>query len=104
MPTALVAYKLGCNLTTVQLNFRAENNTQQHAAPLLKAPFDGNALAGKRVLLVDDVSVSGSTLAAAQSLLMHSKVTTFVMKGTAELVLFPELKTCVHWPWNAKPI
>ncbi len=54
----------------------------------------------KRILLVDDVSVSGQTLQAARELLMDYEVTTFVLKSKADLVAFPEIGECVVWPWK----
>lgn len=101
VPAALVAYRLGCPLMTLHLNYRAPDNTPQHPAPTLQAPFDGRALEGKRVLLVDDVSVTGQTLAAARALLPPCHLTTLVFKGRADLVLLPELGGCVRWPWKA---
>jgi xanthine phosphoribosyltransferase len=101
VPAALLAYRLGCPLLTLHLNFRAPDNTPQHPAPVLKAPFDGGAVAGKRVLLVDDVSVTGQTLLAARALLPACELTTLVFKGRADLVVLPELKGCVRWPWQA---
>ena len=53
-----------------------------------------------RILLVDDVSVSGQTLATVQARLRNFTVTTLVLKGKADLVVFPQLATCVRWPWK----
>lgn len=52
-------------------------------------------------MLVDDVSVTGQTLELARSLLAGWKLTTLVLKGKeADFVLFPEVASCVNWPWN----
>lgn len=98
VPASLLAYKLGVPLTLMQLNLRAEDNTLQRPHPELLAPF-GPPAAG-RVLLVDDVSVTGRTLEVAKALLPGLRVTTLVMKGRADFVLFPEVKSCVLWPWK----
>lgn len=98
IPASLVAYKLNRTLALVRLNYRAENNTPQHLQPLLQAPFQPPE--AQRVLLVDDVSVSGRTLGVARALLPHCQITTLVLKGRADVVLFPEIERCVSWPWK----
>ena len=99
VPASLVAYKLGCPLAVVQLNYRAEDNTPQRPKPELLGSFSLEPTF-KRVLLVDDVSVSGQTLAEAKALLQGRVITTLVMKGHADFSLFPELASCVVWPWK----
>lgn len=99
VPASLVAYKLGCPLAVVQLNYRAEDNTPQRPKPELLGSFSLEPTF-KRVLLVDDVSVSGQTLTEAKALLPGCVVTTLVMKGRADFSLFPELASCVVWPWK----
>lgn len=98
VPASLVAYKLGVPLTLMQLNLRAEDNTPQRSKPELLAPFQPPEVG--HVLLVDDVSVSGRTLDVAKTLLPNHYVTTLVMKGRADHVLFPEVTSCVVWPWK----
>lgn len=98
VPASLVAYKLGVPLTVMQLNYRAEDNTPQRPEPELLSTFQPPDAA--RVLLVDDVSVTGRTLQTAKTLLPHSHVTTLVMKGRGDYVLFPEVASCVVWPWK----
>jgi hypoxanthine phosphoribosyltransferase len=99
VPASLVAYKLGCPLAVVQLNYRAEDNTPQRPKPELLGSFSLEP-GFKRILLVDDASVTGKTLAEAKTLLQGCVVTTLVMKGRADIVLFPEVASCVVWPWK----
>ena len=54
----------------------------------------------KKIILVDDVGVSGKTLKLAGEHLKNYEITTMVMKGSGDIVLFPEILTCVNWPWN----
>jgi hypoxanthine phosphoribosyltransferase len=99
VPASLLAYKLGCPLSLISINYRAEDNNPQRPEPQVLETFtlpDGV----KRILLVDDVSVSGQTIAAAKKLLMDYHVTSFVLKGKADLVVFPEIAECVAWPWK----
>ena len=100
VPAALLAYKLQTPLYTLQLNYRAEDNRPQRPAPELLSPPDLPAVNDQRVLLVDDVCVTGKTLEVARRYLEGARITTFVLKGRADVVLFPEVTSCVHWPWK----
>jgi hypoxanthine phosphoribosyltransferase len=95
----MLAYHMGAELFVMGMNYRDENNTPVHKKPklLYKPEWD---LADKRILLVDDVSVSGKTMEAAKAQLKEYTVTTLAMKGKADYVLFPEIKDCVKWPWK----
>ena len=99
VPASLAAYKLERPLTLLHINYRAEDNLPQRDAPLL---LRETAIPPppKRILLVDDVSVSGQTLDLARNLLSGHHVITLVFIGTADYVLFPEIKSCVQWPWQ----
>jgi uncharacterized protein len=99
VPASLIAYKLGIELIIVKINFRDPENTPRYEEPkVLTMPKQ--QLKGKNILLVDDVSVSGKTLAIAAGLFSGNKITTLTMKGKADFVLFPEIKECVNWPWK----
>ncbi len=99
VPASLVAYQLDRPLSMIQLNYRGEDNLPLYDSPrVIEAqPIDD---AQRRVLLVDDVSVSGKTLSAAKDLLGDRAVTTLVITGEADYVVFPEVGDCVNWPWN----
>jgi orotate phosphoribosyltransferase-like protein len=95
----MVAYHLNADLHVMTMNYRDEENTPRYDAPKVLAKGDWN-LEGKRILLVDDVSVSGKTMNAALDQLKGLNVKTCAMKGNADYVLFPEIKNCVNWPWK----
>lgn len=100
VPACLVAFHLNRPLELLQVSYRDPQNQPQFPNPqLLDTP--SGSYSGKHILLVDDVSVSGKTLAFAREQLHARQVTTFVLKGTADLVAFPEIAACVHWPWHA---
>lgn len=98
-PATLIAYILGRELRIVHFNFRNQDNTPVHPQPVLLNEITIPA-GVKRILLVDDVSVSGKTLKAAKDLLAQYEVTSFVLRGKADYVLFPEIDYCVKWPWK----
>ncbi len=95
----MVAYHLNTELEVITLNYRDEQNNPRYESPkvLQKPDWD---LEGKRILVVDDVSVSGKTMDAALKQLPGLNVKTCAMKGKADFVLFPEIKDCVKWPWK----
>ena len=99
IPATLLSFHLGLPLYMLPINFRDENNNPSFDESQIVGKCKSLPPAGSRVLLVDDVSVSGKTMAKAQELLPGYEITTFVLKGRADLVLFPEIKPCVNWPW-----
>ena len=100
VPAALVAQRLGVELKIIALNYRDETNTPRFAEPrLLSAVPDVGAW--RRVLLVDDVYVSGKSWHAARALLPAAvEVLPFVLKGKTEFALIRDLEGCVSWPWK----
>lgn len=99
VPAGIVAFHLNAELHVMVLNYRDEQNTPRYDEPrvLQKPMWD---LEGKRILLVDDVSVSGKTMNTALEQLRGLNVKTLAMKGKADYVLFPEISDCVKWPWK----
>jgi hypoxanthine phosphoribosyltransferase len=100
VPASLAAYQLGCDLLMAHVNYRDEQNKPRYDDPLLLRMPDLPTSTGLRVLLVDDVSVTGKTLNRVKALLKGYTVYTLVMKGKGDFVLFPEVGTCVQWPWK----
>jgi uncharacterized protein len=100
VPASLVAFHLGCELKIITVNFRDIRNHPQYEKPVLVSKPEPVNLKGKKVLLVDDVSVSGKTLKTALDYLNHENIKTLTMKGKADYVLFPEIRECVNWPWK----
>ncbi len=99
VPAGIVAFHLNAELRVMVLNYRDEQNNPRYNEPkVLDMPAEN--LEGKRILLVDDVSVSGKTMNKALEQLKGLNVKTLAMKGKADYVLFPEIKDCVKWPWK----
>lgn len=99
VPASIVAFHLHAELQVMVLNYRDEKNTPRYEEPRVLHKPTVN-LEGKKILLVDDVSVSGKTMQAALAQLQGLNVKTLAMKGKADYVLFPEIKDCVQWPWK----
>lgn len=102
VPAFLVAQRIQRPVVLISVNYRDDNNDPVAESPRLLSAVE-QLPQGKRVLLVDDVSVSGKTVDFARSQLQGYTVTSFVMKGKGDLVLFPEVKGCVLWPWKKFP-
>lgn len=99
VPASIVAFHLNAELKLMVLNYRDETNKPLYDEPVVLQEPDRN-LEGKRILLVDDVSVTGSTMRKALDQLKGLNVKTLAMKGKADFVLFPEISDCVKWPWK----
>ncbi|MDB6168967.1 MAG: phosphoribosyltransferase [Verrucomicrobia bacterium] len=102
VPAALVAQRLGVGLKMIAFNYRDDTNEPRFAVPqLLSAVPDLGAW--KKILLVDDVYVSGKSWRAARSRLPADvEVLPFVFKGKSDFALIRDLDGCVEWPWRAR--
>jgi uncharacterized protein len=99
IPATLLSFHLCLPLFMLPINFRDENNDPRFDEPKILAAVTKLPPTGARVLLVDDVAVTGATMATARKLLPGYAITTFALKGRADIVLFPEVRQCVRWPW-----
>lgn len=99
VPASLVSIKLNKPLAYMKINYRDEENNPRFSFPRL---LENTSIASgvKSILLVDDVSVSGKTIEEAKKYLGNYNISSFVLKGKADFVLFPEVKSCVNWPWK----
>lgn len=102
VPASLVAHQLNRPMSLIEINYRLPDNSPRYPEPVLVSWQPLPAI-GQRILLVDEVAVSGKTMRFAQTFLKDYEVITFVLKGTADYVLFPEIDSCVNWPWKLQP-
>lgn len=101
VPGALVAFHMDRPLRLLRLSFRDDDNTPARPAPEPVGVVPD--VRGQHVVLVDDVAVTGSSLRHARDLLGAAQVTTVVFKGrpgSADVVLVPDVPSCVRWPWK----
>ena len=100
VPAALVAQRLGVGLKVIALNYRDEANEPRFAEPRLLSPMP-DVTGWKRLLLVDDVFVSGKSWHAARAALPAAiEVLPFVLKGKVDFALIQDVAGCVQWPWR----
>ncbi len=103
IPATLIAHHLGLPLKLVRVNYRDETNQPQREEPEFLSSLELKDLStSTRILLVDDVGVTGKTIEKVKKALSQFHVETLVVKGKADHVLIPDLKTCVTWPWSIK--
>ncbi|MFO7445098.1 MAG: phosphoribosyltransferase [Ignavibacteriaceae bacterium] len=101
VPAGLIAYKLGVELSIIKINYRDDTNKPLYEKPVILYSIEKPV--NKKILIVDDVSVSGKTLNTAAELFTGNTVSTLSLKGKADYVLFPEVDECVKWPWKLYP-
>jgi uncharacterized protein len=98
IPAALIQQEWGVPMAIVHINYRDHENKPRFAdAKLLEEgppPF-----LGKKVLLVDDVSRTGRTLARAREYLAGSTMKTFLTNGEADFRLY-QTDECLRMPWK----
>lgn len=99
VPAAMVAQRLGVGLKVINMNFRDDANEPRFAEPRLLSEVPD--LGGwRRVLLVDDVYVSGKSWHAARAALPQEiEVLPFVLKGKVDFAMIRDIDGCVRWPW-----
>lgn len=98
IPATMLQARLGCDLEWLWLNFRADDQTPIRPRPELIRPL-GFDPRGRRILLVDDRSTSGSTLNRAKEVLQSAAlVRTLVVNGRADYSLFDD--ECFYFPWR----
>lgn len=98
-PACMIAHQLGVAMKIIRASHRNDHNEPIHDPPEILGDFNWDFFSYPRILVVDDVAVTGKTLALIKDKLSHNEVHTFVLKGTADMVLFPKVKSCVNWPW-----
>ncbi|HBG60547.1 MAG: hypothetical protein A2Y03_09790 [Omnitrophica WOR_2 bacterium GWF2_38_59] len=99
VPASIVAYNLNLSLSSIHINYRDSSNSPRFKEPKLLMPFNlPNEF--KKILLVDDAVVSGKTMLAAKNELKDFDVKTMALIGNADYTVFPEIKSCVKWPWK----
>jgi hypoxanthine phosphoribosyltransferase len=99
VPASLIAHQLSVDLVFAEINYRNDENEPRFEEPRFLQKLDLGEFKG-RILIVDDVSVSGKTLKLLQDALKEWETITLVLKGKAEHVLFPHFNSCVNWPWK----
>lgn len=100
VPAALVAMLLEVEMKVLALNYRDETNEPRYAEPRLLSAVPALGT-WRRILLVDDVYVSGKSWHAARRLLPESvEVMSFVLKGKVDFALIRDIDGCVQWPWK----
>ena len=99
-PALMIAHQYDREVVFITLNYRDDDNKPRHDEPVILSANALETVRNRKVLLVDDVSVSGKTLETARNFLNNNQTITFTLKGKADFVLFPEIGDCVNWPWK----
>jgi xanthine phosphoribosyltransferase len=101
LPAAFIQQEWGIPLHIVRINYRDSENKPLYDDARLIEEHDF-PVRGRRILLVDDVSRTGKTLARARHYLAGNDVKTFLVNGRADYSLF-ETRECLLMPWKRVP-
>lgn len=102
VPAALVAQRLGIGLKTIRVTYRDSAHGTRFNEPQRASEVPGLGT-WKRVLLVDDLYVSGRSWNAARAMLPKAiEVVPFVLSGDAPFALFRDKKVITDWPWSSE--
>ncbi len=102
---AIAAFRLNAGLATVRASLYDDSKParEKFQKPKIESPPASlPALAGKRVLIVDDVSNTGRTMAAVVETIQSAgakEVKTFVYAGNADFSCKP-FEKCLRFPWE----
>jgi uncharacterized protein len=102
VPAMLIAHQFGSEFKLLTFNYRDDSNTPRYEEPVFLSGTVEDLPIDKKILLVDDVSVTGKTLDAVKKHLPKHNIATFVLKGKADYVLITDINECVNWPWKNK--
>jgi hypoxanthine phosphoribosyltransferase len=98
LPAAIIQQEWGVPMAVVHINYRDHENKPRF--PDARLLDDGPPpFAGKKILLVDDVSRTGRTLARARAYLSNATVKTFLVNGEADFRLY-HTEECLRMPWK----
>ena len=99
---AAAAFRLGVPLETVSSSLYDDGKPAKEKSAEPSVGRVGAAVAGKKILLVDDVSNTGRTMSAVRAALLSagaSVVKTFVYAGRADFSCAP-FEKCLKFPWE----
>ncbi len=99
---AAAAFRLGAPLETVSASLYDDGKPAGEKSKEPQIGSISSAVAGKKILLVDDVSNTGRTMQAVRAALISSgasEVKTFAYAGKADFSCAPFQK-CLQFPWE----
>jgi hypoxanthine phosphoribosyltransferase len=100
LPGYLAARYLDLPFTTIGVELRDDTHQKRYERPRVYR-WPGRAWEGCRILLADDVSNSGETVAAARAELSGAaSVHTLVISGNGDISLYGPHDRCIIWPWE----
>jgi uncharacterized protein len=98
IPAGFIQQRLNIPMKIIWINYRDEKNTPRHDDAKLLEEEKFN-IKNKKILIIDDVSRTGKTLAKAKEFLSGNKISTFVINGKADYNLF-DCEECILMPWK----
>ena len=99
-PAAMIAHQLGVTLKLINLGNKNDQGKFSLSTSEIDQIVEWDFFGHHRILIVDDVSVTGKTLQFIKDNVQADDVYTLVLFGEADYVLFPKVKSKITLPWN----
>ncbi|EPR70211.1 phosphoribosyltransferase family protein [Cyclobacterium qasimii] len=101
-PAAMIAHQLGVTLKLINLGNKNDQGDFSLSSSEIEEVLEWDFFGHHRILIVDDVSITGKTLQLLKENVRADDVYTLVLFGEADHVLFPKVKSAVKLPWTAE--
>jgi len=98
IPAGFIQQKLGILMKIININYRDQDNMPKYEESKL-LETEAFKFKAKKILLVDDVSRTGKTLAIAKKYLAGNEIKTCIINGEGDYSFF-KLKACIKFPWK----
>lgn len=101
-PAAMIAHQLGVELKLIIVGKKNKRGKFSVSTAEIENSAAWDFFGHHRILIVDDISITGKTIQFIRDNVKADKVYSMVLFGEADYVLFPKVKSEVKLPWTTE--